>query len=111
MRILLATILIASSCFAQDPPKGLDAAKNRLYQDLVTEFTVIPAQSKSLPLPPTTAPAITIASKTTRCSVPLLSMTPRNDVQFTTPQIHPPADKYTMIQAVPPAPSCDSDHR
>jgi hypothetical protein len=110
MRILLATIIIASPCFAQDPPQ-VPTLKDKLYQAGVTGFTVIPAPQTSIPLPPTAAPAITIALKTMRCSVPLLSMTPRNDVQFTTPQIHPSADKYTMIQAVPPAPSCDSDHR
>jgi len=107
MRILLATVVMSSLCFAQDPPKPPDP-RNRVYQDLVTQFTVIPPQLKQIPLSATAAPAIMIAPKTSRCSVPLLSAKPLNSVQFTTPQIHPPSDKYTMIQAIPPAPSCDS---
>ncbi len=109
MRILLAITVTAGFCFAQDPPQApAPSLKDKLYEAGVTAFTVIPPPQNWIPLPATVAPVITIAPKNSRCSVPLLAATPRNGVQFTTPQIHPPAEKYTMIQAIVPAPSCDS---
>ncbi len=91
---------MSSFCFAQNPPKP--------NQDLATQFTVIPLPQNWIPLPATASPAISLAPKTSQCSVPLLSVKPPDNVQFATPQIHPQADKYTMIQAIVPAPSCDS---
>jgi len=109
MRILLVMTVTAGLCFAQDPPQAsAPSLKDKLYEAGVTAFTVVPPPKNWIPLSVTVAPVITIAPKNSRCSVPLLTATPRSDVQFTTPQIHPPAEKYTMIQAVTPAPSCDS---